>query len=163
MLKLQESQDYTYEGCCTIWGQEIFMGLDLPAGEDKSAALQDALPFIEERLGWLENNRAGIEKALLDDGGTALAQEWACSAEEGEEEGVESYIMEDGQIVYFPITSEDFCASLRLESLVLDGSDGNGAIRMEVLLICDPDYFAGHALAVHVEADGTVVSDGLFG
>ncbi len=46
----------------------------------------------------------------------------------------------------FPITPEAFCASLRPESLVLNGKEGNGRFRMELMLVCDPDYFAGHAL-----------------
>ena len=29
-LTLQESRDYTYEGRCRLWGQDVFVGLDLP-------------------------------------------------------------------------------------------------------------------------------------
>ena len=125
-LTLQESRDYTYEGRCRLWGQDVFVGLDLPEREDKARALEAALPAVEQRLEWLENNRAGVEKALLDDGGPDLAQEWASSAELAEEEDAECYIMEDGQKVFFPITPEAFCASLRPESLVLNGKEGNG-------------------------------------
>ena len=85
-LTLQESRDYTYEGRCRLWGQDVFVGLDLPEGEDKARALEAALPAVEQRLEWLENNRAGVEKALLDDGGPDLAQDWASSAELAEEE-----------------------------------------------------------------------------
>lgn len=92
-LTLQESRDYTYEGRCRLWGQDVFVGLDLPEGEDKARALEAALPAVEQRLEWLENNRAGVEKALLDDGGPDLAQEWASSAELAEEEDAECYIM----------------------------------------------------------------------
>ena len=162
-LTLQESRDYTYEGRCRLWGQDVFVGLDLPEGEDKARALEAALPAVEQRLEWLENNRAGVEKALLDDGGPDLAQDWASSAELAEEEDAECYIMEDGQKVFFPITPEAFCASLQPESLVLNGKEGNGRFRMELMLVCDPDYFAGHALEVCVEADGTISSGGLFG
>lgn len=115
----------------------MFVGLDLPEGEDKARALEAALPAVEQRLEWLENNRAGVEKALLDDGGPDLAQEWASSAELAEEEDAECYIMEDGQKVFFPITPEAFCASLRPESLVLNGKEGNGRFRMELMLVCD--------------------------
>ena len=45
----------------------------------------------------------------------------------------------------------------------MNGKEGNGRFRMELMLVCDPDYFAGHALEVCVEADGTISSGGLFG
>ena len=46
-LTLQESRDYTYEGRCRLWGQDVFVGLDLPEGEDKARALEAALPAVE--------------------------------------------------------------------------------------------------------------------
>ena len=162
----RSSELFAFEGECRLWNREkVICTLDFPAAdlERRQAVLNKRLPFIKEQLAWLENSRAAIEQALLDDGMAALAERWAESAEEAEDEETACYIMEDGLKVFLPITPEVFCRSLYASSvsLVFDGGWDNPYISLG--LGCSPDYFAGHVISVSVDAQKQVHCDGLTG
>ena len=90
-----------------------------------------------------------------------LAEEWASSAEEAEDEEQECYIMEDGEKVFFPISEKDFTDSLYVESITMNIEDNE--ISLEIFFCCCPDYFAGHCIIVDIDKDGNVVNRGLAG
>lgn len=154
---------FSFEGEYPLWGTRVSVGIGLGNSVvDKNQQLADSLPAIEERLTWLESNRPTIEKALLDDGMVSLAEDWASSAEEAED-ALGCYVMEDGQKVCLPITSQDFCRSLSVSSLGMYCEDGKEDIMMDVFLVCSPDYFAGHSINITIKADGSVKNNSLCG
>ena len=98
---------------------------------------------------------------LIDDGMLELAEDWASSAEEAEDEEQECYVMEDGEKVFFPISEKDFTDSLYVESITMNIE--NNEISLEIFFCCSPDYFAGHCIIVEVDRDGNITSQSLAG
>lgn len=154
----------TFEGTCSLWGkEEIPFTVDIGQRKDKEEALQEYLPIVEQKLKWLEENKRTIEQALIADDVIALAEDWAASADEAEDEEQECYIMEDDQKVFLPISEQDFCSSLQMDSLCIYCDEGKDQVWVDAFLTCSPDYFAGHALNVSIKADGSICNDGLGG
>ncbi len=153
-----------FSGKTTVWGREaveIYVNFtdDAKGCEDEYLAINIAL--INNKLEWIENNRHLIEQALLDDDMLAMAEDWASSAEEVEDEEQECYIMEDGQKVFLPISEEDFCLSLYFEAINIS-FDGENP-EAELVLLCNPDYFAGHCILATVDAENRVECNSLAG
>ena len=95
-LTLQESRDYTYEGRCRLWGGRMFCRVGSAGGRGQGRALEGALPAVEQRLEWLENNRAGVE-SLCWMTAADLARTGASVRRNCEEEDAECYHGDDGQ------------------------------------------------------------------
>jgi Uncharacterized protein conserved in bacteria len=153
-----------FEGKTTIWGAEnvriaISFFDETKGREDEYLAKY--LVSINEKLGWIEQNRQKAEKALLDYGMVALAEDWVSGAEEAEDEEQECYVVEDGQKVFLPISNEDFCKSLSLVTIALyfDEETSNA----ELYLVCKPDYFAGHCVMASVDTENQVKCGSLAG
>lgn len=154
--------DYEYKG--KLWGNDdVCVGLILnEEAEDKEALFKSCFNVIKEKIEWINNNRNKIEKALLDDGMVELAEDWASSSEEAEDEEQECYIMDDGTKVFIPITEEDFCNSLHLDGFTIY-CDSEKDISVDVFLFCKPDYFAYHSIELFVNEDNTIDVNGLAG
>ncbi|WP_278575191.1 DUF2262 domain-containing protein [Fusobacterium ulcerans] len=150
------SNVFTAETLFSIWKNDL---TDLYIDTEDDIKLRDFLPQIKNRLKWIEDNSQVIEKVLIDDGILELAEEWASSAEEAEEEQ-ECYIV-DGDKVFLPISEKDFSDSLYAESIT--ATIENGEISLELFLCCCPDYFAGHCIIIDIDKDGNVVNGGLAG
>ena len=157
------SDVFSYEGNIQLWGKNTSVALNFPKDKPEGEYFDILEEKIIEYLKWIEENRAKIEKALIDDDSVSLAENWASSAEEAEDEEQECYIMEDGQKVFFPITEEDFTKSLYLESISLDFRDNAENPELELFIACSPDYFAYHALHVFVDTEKNIKSNGLAG
>ncbi len=155
-----------FAGTTTVWGREkVEIMVDFEKDFEQDTFPPELLPALNARLDWLEHARQVIVDALLEDGMLELAEDWASSAEQAEDEEQECYIMEDGQKVFLPITEEDFFNSLRMDSVVFQVSwDGTvPVLSLDLYMHCNPDYFACHSVLAYVEPDGTVTSGSLAG
>lgn len=158
----EKDDTFAFKTTCNLWGENTEVFIDLFSEDELEAKLKEFLPIIEEKIIWIDRNRNIIEKELINDDMVGLAEDWASSAEEAEDEEVECYIMEDGQKVFLPISNEDFCNSLKISGITMNCHEKED-VWMEMFLICDPDYFAYHAIYVIIDANMNVKSNGLAG
>ncbi|WP_315078921.1 DUF2262 domain-containing protein [uncultured Clostridium sp.] len=162
----EKSDVLTFEAKCTLWNKEsIGFGVDFP-DETKGKEfemLSQHLSDIEKQLKWIEENRTGIEKVLIDDDMVSLAEDWAASSDEAENEEQECYIMEDGQKVFLPISNEDFCKSLYIDGFNINFEDGWDKPIIDMYLCCSPDYFAYHCISVSIDENKSVECNSLAG
>lgn len=151
---------FSYEGDTTIWSEKVGIGVDCDG-----STLEEMLPKINKLAEFLDKNKEAVVKALVEDGMLETAEDWASSAEEAEDstEDNECYIMEDGTRVYFPITEEDFAASLHLEGISVYYDDEKDDISADVFLCCKPDYFAYHSIEIFMDSKGNIEVNGLAG
>lgn len=154
------SDVFDYEGKAAIWGESVDIGVDCDG-----SSLEAMLPRINALVGFLDENKDKVVKALVEDGFLETAEDWASSAEEAEEstEERECYIMEDGTKVYFPITEEDFAASLHFNGITVYYDPEKDDISADVFLDCKPDYFAYHSIELFVDGSGDITVNGLAG
>ncbi|MCB2296675.1 hypothetical protein [Clostridium tagluense] len=93
----KKSDVFTFEAKCNLWNKEnVNFSVDFfdEARGKELEILSEHLVDIEKQLQWIGENRTSIEKALIDDDMVSLADDWASSAEEAEDEEQECYIME---------------------------------------------------------------------
>ncbi|MBQ4165921.1 MAG: DUF2262 domain-containing protein [Oscillospiraceae bacterium] len=154
------SEIFSVEGDTLIWGEKVGIGVDCDGSN-----LENMIPMINRLIEFIDSNKGAVVKALVDDGMLELAEDWASSAEEAEDstEEHECYIMEDGSKVYFPITEEDFAASLHFDGISVYYDDDNDDISASVYLVCQPDYFAYHCIEIFMDSKGNVDVNGLAG
>ena len=143
------SDVFSYEGTVQSWDKNTSIALDFP----KDKPEDEYFDILEEK----------IEKALTDYGCISLAEDWASSAEEADDEEQECYIMEDGQKVFFPISEEEFLNSLYFESISIDFRSDTENPEIELFISCSPDYFAYHVLHVSADSEKNVKCRGLAG
>jgi len=154
----KKSDVFSVETLFSIWKNDL---TDLYIDTEEDFKIDSFLPQIKNKLKWIEDNSYAIEKFLIDDGMLELAENWASSAEEAEDEEQECYIMEDGEKVFFPISEKDFINSLYIESITMNIEEDN--ISSEIFFCCSPDYFAGHCIIVEVDKDGNITNQSLAG
>lgn len=157
-IDFKKSDVFTAETLFSIWKNDL---TDLYIDTEEDFKIDSFLPQIKDKLKWIEDNSQTIEKVLIDDGMLELAEDWASSAEEAEDEEQECYVMEDGEKVFFPISEKDFTDSLYVESITMNIE--NNEISLEIFFCCSPDYFAGHCIIVEVDRDGNITSQSLAG
>ena len=169
MMQIQDFQTDSlsaFTGTTTVLGREkVEIMVDFEDNSKPDVFPPELLPAINARLDWLDHARQTVTDALVKDDMLELAEDWASSAEQAEDEEQECYIMEDGQKVFLPITVEDFSNSLRMDSVVFQVSwDGTAPVlSLDLYMHCCPDYFAYHSVLAYVEPDGTVTSGSLAG
>ena len=157
------SDIFSYEGAVQLWGKNTSIALNFPKDRPEDKYFDILAEKITAQIKWIEENRKKMEKALTDHGCISLAEDWASSAEEADDEEQECYIMEDGQKVFFPISEEEFLNSLYLESISIDFRRDTENPEMELFICCNPDYFAYHTLHVLVDFEKNVKCSGLAG
>ena len=157
------SDVFSYEGTVKLWGKNTSAALDFPKDKPEDKYLDILAGKITEQIKWIEENREKIEKALTDYGCISLAEDWASSAEEADDEEQECYVMEDGQKVFFPISEEEFINSLYFESISIDFRSDTENPEIELFICCSPDYFAYHVLHVSADSEKNVKCRGLAG
>lgn len=155
----------SFEAATELWGKDyVNVYIDFPEDRDINECLHQYLPIINEQQQWLEANKGNVEKALADADFIELAEDWASSAEEATDEKDECYIMEDGKKVFLPITEKDFNNSLYLDSITISfEEEAMDAPEIELYILCDPDYFAGHSIQVSVDNEKNINCHGLAG
>lgn len=155
-----------FSGETTVWGKEkVEIMVDFEDGSKPDIFPPELLSVINTKLDWLERAQQTVTNALLEDGMLDLAEDWASSGEQAEDEEQECYIMQDGQKVFLPITAEAFANSLQMDGVDFQVA-WDGAVpvlNMDLYMHCCPDYFAYHSVLAYVESDGTITSGGLAG
>ena len=157
------SEYSSFETYFNIWKNETKIYINFPDKEDKNLCLNNNLKSINEDLNWLEKNKDKIEELLIENNSIELAENWASTAPLLDCAEEECYLMEDGQKVFFPITTDDFCNSLYIESISMEFDKCNEAPLLEVTLLCNPDYFGEHCLVVAIEKNKSLEFIGLTG
>ena len=155
----------SYAGNVPLWGDTAKISVYL---DDEELAMSDetaekAAAIIEKAAAFINENRKTVEQALIENDFISLAEDWASSAEEAEDEERECYIMEDGSKVFFPITEEDFTKSLHIDGAEIYIDTDHEYESVTLYLVCQPDYFAFHAIEVDLGTDGTVEAANLAG
>lgn len=158
------SSEYSsFETYSHIWKNETKIYVHFPDEKDKNQSLNNALKLINEELSWLEKNKYKIEELLIENNCLELAEDWASGAPILECAEEECYVMEDGQKVFFPITTDDFSNSLYIETLSMKFDECSETPFLELILLCNPDYFASHCLIVAIDKDKSLKFKGLNG
>lgn len=154
---------FAYTGSFEVWGEDTDFSIDFGEQKEEPAKLLEKyLPQIEEKIEWLRTHKEEILTRLIEgEDILSLAEDWASSAEEAEDEEQECYIMEDGQKVFLPITREDFVRSLSCSATIF--CEAEDCVWMEMFLACSPDYFAGHAIEMSLDTDGELDYGSLWG
>ncbi len=158
-----ESEFSSFEINLKIWKKDAQIAIDFPKDKKKDLCLKKFLPYIEKELLWIEKNKSSVEDFLIENNCLELAEEWASSAPLLECASEECYIMEDDQKVFFPITKEDFCNSLYIETLTMNFEKNKETASIELILVCNPDYFAGHCLIMNIDENKKFKYDSLAG
>ncbi len=160
-LKLEnfiKSDVYDYEADVVIWGKKTGFGVKC-----YKKTLEEILPNINRLLTLLDNGRDKIVDALIKGGMIELAEDWASSAEEDEDEE-DCYIMEDGTKVKLPITEEQFAASVVMDGMsIYYDEDEVGELSASLYVVCQPDYFACHCIEIYLDGDLNIDVNGLAG
>ena len=157
------SDYFSFETYCNIWKNETKIYVNFPKEKDKNQCLKNNLEHIDEELNWLEKNRDRIEELLIENNCIELAENWASSGTLLECSEEECYIMEDGQKVFFPITTDDFCNSLYIETISMEFDDCYNPPLLELILLCNPDYFAEHCLIITIDKNKSLKFNSLAG
>ena len=154
---------YSFETYSNIWKNETIVYIDFPNKKDKAQCLNNSLKIINEELNWLEKNKSKVEELLIENNCLELAENWASSAPLLDCADEECYVMEDGQKVFFPITTDDFSNSLYIETISMTFDECNEFPFLELSLLCNPDYFAEHCLIVAIDKNKNLKFNGLSG
>lgn len=159
-----DSEYISFESKTSVWNRSnIFVYVDFPREEDSNECLEKCIDAINQQLDWVESNRNNIEEALIEKDFLSLAEDWASSAEEADDEEQECYIMEDDQKVFFPITEADFKSSLYINSISINFEESLEFPVLSVYLMCNPDYFACHCIDIYIDKDKKIQSASLAG
>ena len=154
----------SFEAETRLWSRDnILICVDFPQDEDRNEYLKKYITSINALLNWIEKNRTKIEDILIENNYLSLAEDWAASADEAEDEEQECYIMEDGQKVFIPIKEADFRNNLYLNSVTMTFEDDPEKPEMYLYLSCDPDYFSYHDIEILIDEDQNIEILGLIG
>ena len=157
------SEYSSFETYSNIWKNETKIYLDFPNKKDKNQCLNNNLKLINQELNWVEKNKDKIEELLIENDCLELAENWASNAHLLECAEEECYVMEDGQKVFFPITTDDFFNSLYIETISIKFDKCNETPLLELILLCNPDYFAEHCLIVDIGKNKSLKFYGIHG
>ena len=157
------SDIFSFETYSNIWKNETKISIDFSNEEDKNQCLKNNLQLINEELSWTQKNKDRIEELLIENDCIELAENWASGAHLLECADEECYVMEDGQKVSFPITSDDFCNSLYIESITIIFNDCKKPPLLQLFVLCNPDYFSGHFFWIDIDENRNLIFSGLNG
>ncbi len=156
-----------FAGKTTLWGTEISIDAEFEEELGKTEeTLAAALPAINEKLAFIENNAAAVKDSTVSDAHLdELASDWLCELvdadgddDDGEGAEVET---EDGVFVSADVTPEQFKASLYPIALGLEFGESVGACQAYLELGCEPDYFAGHRVHIEIDEENAITCGGI--
>ncbi|MCR5122283.1 MAG: DUF2262 domain-containing protein [Ruminococcus sp.] len=144
-----------------VWGDEanlfVMLDNDTPRG---SHTVEKIYPLVDKIAQKLDLRRRKIEDALLADGWLETAEDWASQCRVSKNDP-NCYIMDNGDKVYLPLTEDDFCSGLYIESVCIYFDEELDINDVTIFIVCQPDYFAGRAIAVLLDSDGGIQIKGL--
>lgn len=153
-----------FEGKTRLWDRgNIEIYIDFTEDGDRDNCLKKHIDSINTQLDWVELNKQKIQDILVENNYLSLAENWAASADEAEDEEQECYVMEDGQKVFLPIKEVDFRNSLYLSSVSITFEDNPEKPEMYLYLFCSPDYFSYHNIELLIDEDKNIEVLGLIG
>ncbi len=155
------TEPFAFTAKANIWGStaavDIILDEETPRG---SHTIEKIYPCIDRIVQRVDMKRAKLEQALLDDGWLETAEDWAAQGKVSKrEQGC--YLLDDGNKVYLPLNEDGFCDSLFVESVCIYFDDELEVNDVTIYIVCSPDYFAGHAIAVFLDSDGDIRVKGL--
>ncbi|NLJ16938.1 MAG: DUF2262 domain-containing protein [Clostridiales bacterium] len=144
-----------------LWGKEgIYTLLTVTSENGQDAdelGVKKHLDFINEKLKWLDENKAIILREVVNQNGGNLARIWTEQSDipvSEDEEGRFAKI--NGVRFAFPVTDMDFCTSLVPAGISVEIEeyiDKNHQKRDCFILLfldCVPDYFKGNSLEIEI-------------
>lgn len=152
----------SFEAKIDIWKKEADLFINFLDGNKQCNEnnLHNSLSIIQEEINWIENNKNKIEDVLLEDNLLELAENVTSSAYLLKCSDEECYMLDDGSKVYFPITKDDFLDSLYIESVSIDIAKKSD-IPIELIIMCNPDYFIGKFLLIDIDKNKNIKFKGL--
>ena len=145
-----------------VWGGETQLNIvldgDTPRG---SHTIEKIYPLLDKVAQTVDVRRRKIEDALLRDGWLETAEDWAAESGKVSKREQGCYIMDNGDKVYLPLSEDDFCGSLAVESICVYFDDELDINDVKVYIVCIPDYFSGRAITILLDSDGGIQIKGL--
>ena len=151
----------TFSAKADVWGDEAAINIVLDSETPRgSHTIEKIYPLLDKVVQRVDIKRRRIEDALLRAGWLETAEDWASEGKVSKrEQGC--YILDNGDKVYLPLSDEDFCNSLFVESICVYFDEELDINDVALYIVCSPDYFAGRAIAVLLDSDGGIQIKGL--
>lgn len=149
-----------FRGKTSIWNRSdtsVWICFD---GHEKEVKkfLSSIIGSVNDRLKWIENNRALIENLLVDKQMIELTEEWIAKTEETEDR---VYLLQDGQKVSLPLTKEVFCSSLYISGLEITYEEDEQNPRTDMYIHCEPSYLGEYGFLLSLNHDNSIDSCGI--
>ena len=147
----------------TLWGQKISLDVSFEEELGKTEeTLAAALPVINGKLAFIEENAAAIKNSTVSDAHLdELATDWLYELVEDENEESPTVELEDGVTIPADVTAEQFTASLFPRFLGLEFGESPESCQAYLELLCDPDYFAGHRVHIEIDEENEIGCEGI--
>lgn len=162
----EEDMENCFEADAEIWGDEasVLIDLDEVADGEPQQKLEELWEQIARRLEWVEENRQAIESAIIADGMTETANDWAASGEPEDEDDEDCKVFydEEGEKMVLPVTDADLTRSLHQDELTVS-VEADGSIELTLYLVTKPAYFTDHAIEIAIDSKNNVECCGLAG
>ena len=144
-----------------LWGEmlklDIFFEEKLGKTEE---TLAEALPAINSKLSFIEENMDAVKRASVDDAHLdELAEDWLSELLEHEDDT--EVELEDGSKIPVEVTPERFIASLYPVALGFEFNESTEICAAYLELCCDPDYFAGHRVHIEIDEENEISCNGI--
>lgn len=150
-----------------LWGRKVRVDVSFEEELGKTEeTLAAALPAINEKLAFIEQNAEAVKQSTIDDTHLEeLASDWLYELVEDEvEDEDEEDIMvelEDGKTVSVNVSPEQFKASLIPLFLGFEFGETTESCQAFFELLCDPDYFAGHRVHIEIDEENGIACEGI--
>lgn len=144
-----------------VWDGEARVNIVLDDDTSRgSHTIERVIPQLDKLAQKIDIRRRRIEDALLRGGWLETAEDWASMGKVSKREKG-CYIMDSGEKVYLPLSEDDFCGSLLIESICVYFDEELDINDVTLYIVCQPDYFAGRAITVLLDSDGGIQIKGL--
>lgn len=149
-----ESDYFSYESECCLWKKKnIPLIIDFGYEADKSEMLIKYEDKINEILNWINKNKKAVCDFLIENQCITLAEELVLGNEKIKEN---SYKNDFGDTINIPITDEEFCKAMHLDSVLIDFEEDESKPDTTMHILFKPDYFAGHSLIIYLDGDKNI-------
>ena len=157
----------SFEAKIDIWKKETVLFIDFSninsideKSKNDNEYLEKFLNIIQNELHWIENNKNKIDDLLIEENIIELAENIVSSGHLLRCADEESYLLDDGSKINFPITEDNLTESLCIESVSIN-FDGKNLDSIELILFCSPDYFNGQSFLIIIDKNKNIQFNGL--